>query len=265
MRPRSKQLILLDTTSGIDPDVLAFIQAASITNMVIVYALNNFVLGLKNYNIWQKMYAVYPLVGGSASTHKFNLKNPQDTNAAYRLTFSGGLTHNSNGITFGGVNGTISTNMASTVPAQNSVSFGVYSRTSGNGAGAEFALGSGTASPRLNMLIQYTNGNTYFDLNNTYLSTIVALATTATGLYVSSRTASNAINLYRRGVNVSSQTDASSAIMAGTIGMGAFSGGGYSSRNVSYYHISQGLTNTEVSQLNELVQNLQIALSRNAY
>ena len=45
------------------------------------------------------MMAIYPLVGGTASSQKYNLKDPRDLDVAYRLTFYGGWTHSSNGIT----------------------------------------------------------------------------------------------------------------------------------------------------------------------
>jgi hypothetical protein len=37
------------------------------------------------FGIWRKTHAIYPLLGGTASAHKFNLKDPRDLNAAYRL------------------------------------------------------------------------------------------------------------------------------------------------------------------------------------
>jgi hypothetical protein len=81
-----------------DPDAQAFIDAAVITDTTQKAAINQLVLDLKSANIWTKMLAVYPFVGGSATSHKWNLKNPLDTNAAFRLVFSGGWTHNSLGI-----------------------------------------------------------------------------------------------------------------------------------------------------------------------
>ena len=53
---------------------------------------------LKAASIWTKMQALYPFVGGTATTHKWNLKDPRDLDAAYRIVFNGGWTHNSNGI-----------------------------------------------------------------------------------------------------------------------------------------------------------------------
>jgi len=88
-----------------DADAYAFLTAASITNTTQVDAINNLVINLKAAGIWTKMKAIYPFVGGTATTHKWNLKNPLDSDAAFRLVFFGGMTHSSNGILFGGVNG----------------------------------------------------------------------------------------------------------------------------------------------------------------
>jgi len=80
-----------------DPDAITFLTAAGITDTTISNAINTLVINLKTDGIWSKMYVIYPFVGGTASTHKWNLKDPQDTNAAFRLTFNGGWTHSSTG------------------------------------------------------------------------------------------------------------------------------------------------------------------------
>lgn len=82
-----------------DSDVLAFIAASGITDNTQKSAVNTLVTSLKGYSLWSNLNAIYPFVGGTASTHKWNLKDPRDLNAAYRLSFSGGWTHSSNGIT----------------------------------------------------------------------------------------------------------------------------------------------------------------------
>jgi hypothetical protein len=103
---------------SIDPSALAFILAAGITNPTQQAAINRLVKnykGIGNINtsvdLWSGSNAIYPLVGGSASSHKFNLKDPRDLNAAFRLGFFGGITQNANGITGNGVNGFVSTNL----------------------------------------------------------------------------------------------------------------------------------------------------------
>ncbi len=51
-------------------------------------ALDGLVRGLKDEGLWAKMQAIYPFIGGTEALHKWNLKDPRDLDAAYRLTFS---------------------------------------------------------------------------------------------------------------------------------------------------------------------------------
>lgn len=85
--------------SSVDPDAQAFITAAGITDPTQQSAINTLVVDLKSDGLWTKMIAIYPLVGGTASSQKYNLKDPRDLDVAYRLTFYGGWVHDSNGIT----------------------------------------------------------------------------------------------------------------------------------------------------------------------
>lgn len=113
-----------------DPDAQAFLTAAAITNPTIRTAVNQLVIDLKAYGIWTKMKAIYPFVGGTASTHKFNLKNPLDTDAAFRLTFFGGWVHSTTGAKPNGTNAYAETYFVPSI--QLTTNFGsahYYSRT----------------------------------------------------------------------------------------------------------------------------------------
>jgi hypothetical protein len=83
------------TASPYDPDAQAFITAAGITDNTQKNAINTLVLDLKGYSIWTKFKAIYPIVGGIASSHAVNLKTP----GTYNLSFGTGWTHTSNGMT----------------------------------------------------------------------------------------------------------------------------------------------------------------------
>jgi len=248
-----------------DPDALNYIIAANIVNPTHRWAINVYFIGLKSNHLYNKIYAMWLLIGGNANSHKYNAKDPRDLDAAYRLTFAGGYTHDDNGIKGNGTNSITSTYFPADLPDINDISLAVYSRTAGNSSGAEIGFSSGLASPRLNLTIQYTNGNTCFDLNNTYLGTAVALSQVATGLYVSSRTANNVIKLYRRGNLINTQADVSTTEQTQNISFGALAGGGYTVRQTCFYAIMRGLTDSEVLIFNRLVHNLQIALGRNIY
>jgi hypothetical protein len=80
-----------------DADAQAFIEATGIDSTTQANAINTLVIGMKAQGLWTKMKAVYPMVGGTADSHKYNLKNPLNTDAAFRLQFTGGWTHSALG------------------------------------------------------------------------------------------------------------------------------------------------------------------------
>jgi len=114
-----------------DADAQAYITAATITDTTQKNAVNQLTVDLKAASIWTKMKAIYPFLGGTASSHKWNLKDPQDTNAAFRLVFSGGWTHSSNGALPNGTNGYANTffNLSTGFTSANKGSAGGYWRT----------------------------------------------------------------------------------------------------------------------------------------
>jgi len=90
----AKRFILIKNSGPLfDTDAQAFLTATGITDLTISNAINDLVVGLKADSLWTKYKAIYPCVGGTAFTHKFNLKDPRDLDAAFRLTYMMGLLH----------------------------------------------------------------------------------------------------------------------------------------------------------------------------
>lgn len=81
-----------------DADAQAFITAANITDATQKTAINTLVSDLKSNNLYTKINAFWPIVGGASASHKYNLVNPLDTDAAFRLTYNGTITHDANGM-----------------------------------------------------------------------------------------------------------------------------------------------------------------------
>lgn len=81
-----------------DSDAQAFITAAGISDSAIQNAVNSLVLSLKSAGIWNDLIAFYPFVGGNATAHSYNLKNP----ATFQGTFVGSPTHSADGVAFNG-------------------------------------------------------------------------------------------------------------------------------------------------------------------
>jgi hypothetical protein len=88
---------LISSMSKSISDAQKFINATGITDATQKNAINTLVNDLKFYGLWTKLKAIYPMVGGTATAHKFNLKDPRDLNEAFRLSFIGGWTHSSTG------------------------------------------------------------------------------------------------------------------------------------------------------------------------
>jgi hypothetical protein len=113
-----------------DPDAQAFFTASGLTGATELNAVNQLVLDMKSYGIWSKMKAIYPFVGGTAALHKWNLKDPRDLDAAFRLVFSGGWTHSSTGAFPNGTNAYADTFFnTDDVTTTGLQSYGVYIRT----------------------------------------------------------------------------------------------------------------------------------------
>lgn len=117
-------VIKLGQRSSLDINALKFINAASISDNSQKNALNKFIKSLKSINQLQAGFidfnnpsnsiiqALYPIIGGNATSHKFNLVNPIDSDAAFRLIFSGTITHDSNGIKSDGTTGYADTKLS---------------------------------------------------------------------------------------------------------------------------------------------------------
>jgi hypothetical protein len=122
-----------------DPDAVAFFTATGITDSTIKNAVNDLVLALKNNNLWSKLKVIYPFVGGTATTHKYNLKDPRDLDVAFRIDFVNNPTHSSNGVQGNGIDQYGNTHLQANGLLQDSNFAGWYSRTDLNASIVDFS------------------------------------------------------------------------------------------------------------------------------
>ena len=246
------------------PEATAFLTATGITDPTISSAINELVYDLKGAGIWSKMIAIYPYVGGTATTHKYNLIDPQDTNGAYRMTFAGGVTHSANGIQGNGSNGVGYTHInIGTDITQNDAFASSYLRTnsvsaadfggigSANGLQLFSRLSGDTVAAKLMNNTNYTRAST--DSSGFWqLSRIVS-----TEFYVQQDTTRNTAALAS-----ASQTSAEFiAVMA--FGTTETTSAQHSNRQHAYSAFGEGLTTTQMDNHYTIVQNFQTALGRN--
>jgi hypothetical protein len=261
--------------TGCDPDAVAFLSATGITDATITSAICTLVISMKADGTWAKMSAIYPMVGGTATTHKFNLKNPADTNAAFRLSFVGGITHSANGVAFNGTNGYADTFISvSTSLSANNNSLSYYSRTVAASTSATAidmgAVPNQALDPSLIALgVRRATSNASFFAANSATTSFLAATTVAdgSGFFSGSIINSSSRKLYRNGLTIASniitgvQSLPSQKIFIGAISNNNVSSL-FSNRQCAFSTIGSGLTDVEALALYNSVQAFQTTLSR---
>jgi hypothetical protein len=252
-----------------DPDAQAFFTATGITNPTQMNAVNQLVLSLKSNSLWTKCIAIYPYVGGTATTHKFNLKNPLDTNAAFRILWAGGVTHNANGVTGNGTNGYGETYIQpSSHLILNDTHIAFWSRTNStqNASNAEMGIADGTLNASLRICSRNGSNQSIYSINDNTVG-IATSITDSTGFWIVSRTASNLRKLYRNGSSINSSTNASVARSTSTIPVlgqktATNTMNHYSIKNFSFASVGTGINDADALAFYNIVNTFNTALGR---
>ncbi len=256
-----------------DPDAQAFLTAAGITNSTQRSAINTLVVDLKGYSIWTKMKALYPFVTDKTveidiqSQMKFNLKDPRDLDAAFRLTWHGGGNWTANGYRPNGTNGWADTKLnLSTQTTLNDIHLGFYSRTHSTQNAID--IGASTDNITNYYLLQLTGSTTFYIINESAYTTYPNFSDTDTrGLYVGTRSGT-VVNGWKNGIKRATKSPATTAARPNqSVFIGALNQQGspvlYSNRQFAFASIGDGLTDTEAANFYTAVQAFQTALSRN--
>jgi hypothetical protein len=249
-------------SGAVDPDAQTFIDSAGITNTTQKNAINSLVINLKNANLWTGMVAIYPMVGGTAETHKWNLKDPRNLNAAYRLVFTGGWTHSATGAKPNGVDASAETYLLGNSLSQNSTALNYYSRTDANEGRVDMGYFSSSA-----LYLAYRfNSTIYPSIHAAESSGGASPYTTSLGLITGSRVNATQTVFYQDGAIKGTYARASVAPAAVTILLGAYKSGGsptlFSTKECAFASIGAGLTDADVANLYTSVQAYQSALGR---
>ena len=244
---------------GLDPSAVAFLAAAGITNATQINAVNYWFTASKTAGFYSKIRAAYLLVGGSATAHKFNAVNPLDTDAAYRITWNGGITHNANGITGNGINADGVTYInPSLIGATNNQTIGFYCRT--NNIGNYTEMGALNAGLYCSASARYTGNVGYYDVNG-YGSNIASA--NGQGMHQAKRTSGTIVRILKNGTfsNITNST----AVGRPNINMRllSLSGVSYSINNLAYAFFANELSDAEMQAHETIVTNYQTMLGRN--
>jgi hypothetical protein len=250
-------------TTVYDADAQAFITAAVITVLVQMTAINELTIGLKADSLWTSMKALYPFVGGTATQHKYNLKNPLDTDAAFRLVFNGGWTHSSTGATPNGTNAYADTKLIpNTTLSLNSTHISGYLRTNLSVLGPILSAENA---------VNYNNGlyiwpkalGVYYVRINDDTSQSNSAGADIRGLHLASRTASNVKKYRFNNTQIFNVTTASTALNTSSIYIGASrNNANYFNNEIAFSSIGDGLTDTDATNFYTAVQTFQTTLGR---
>lgn len=263
-----------------DQDATAFLQTVNISDTQIRTGINNFVTTLKNNGVWYKMSGLYPFVGSTEYQHKFNLKDPQDSDNSFRLGFSGaGTVHTTSGVDFAGTDdyANVFFNPSGDLtgyPVHLSfLSLADSSADSVDIGCAPFSLGN----PRLLVSAEYNSPNSaLFDSYDFTTGRVSISAPNSKAFYAASRinTTSGFMMLF----NASTTPTKSSRTITDISGLakpnfdiflGAINKGGtphyenISNRKFGFFSVGDGLTSGECVNLYSAVKQLQYDLNRN--
>jgi hypothetical protein len=265
-------------------DAWAFLDAAGIKSSREQRAVIELVRGLKNAQLWTKMKAIYPFVGGTATTHKLNLKDPRDADAAFRLSFSGGWTHSSTGADPNGTNAYANTFF--TPNGQLALFDGhlsCYARENITVTGTTQALlGVGSNSifwnSREAWFIEFASSNTNYSQHSTVQSSdrcFVTPTISMQGYFIGTRrtSAANTLKFFKNNTLLATASTSATgqALNLYPVYIGAFNNrtasapyaSNFTSNQIAFATIGNGLTDAEVSSLHSIVDLYQRRLGRN--
>jgi hypothetical protein len=259
------------TTVSYDPDAQAFFTAieedgGSLT-LTEKSAINTMVVDFKADGLWTKLKAIYPFVGGSAIAHKYNLKNPVNNDAAFRMVFNGGVTHNGDGVTFNGTTGYGDTKFAiEDFTSDTSLSYGVYIRTifSASNGGFDFGVYGGGARAMI-----WANARRFYPNAGQIASWTAYGASEPLGFIEGCIRGLADVEAYKNGVSASTGVTANDTIPTngqpwylGAVNLNNGTAGDFTNHNYAFAYLGDELDDTESGNLYTIVQACQTTLGR---
>jgi hypothetical protein len=257
-----------------DVDIDVFLQNSLVTDTTQTNALTKLVSSMKYEGIWNTTTALYPFIGATAHSHRFNLKSQK-----YTLSFSGGWTHTSTGGKPNGTNAFATTRLVpSSTFTLNNGHFGAYTRTDSDGGYDIFSSTSGSTnymgiSARSNYRLTPLLNNSHYSSIDPKESTgfsfgmrgaIGGTFSETTSMYLMKNDTIDYLDQ-----NVDGFTNYTTLAANGIILAAWFNGttqfGGYSSREQSFTTIgTKAMTQLQAQKYSRIVHRYQSDLSRSA-
>lgn len=259
---------------SLDPDAVTWNTNAAFTNAGLKMVNNQLVVDLKALNFWNDIVAAYSfvtdIVGNNVSSLNqamLNLRNPLNTDAAFRIVFANNPTIDNTGLTWNGTttlgDTRIRPNTAFPAGSLNSITIGLYIMTNVSEFRHDVSVTdfvTGTTFMQLGML----NSNLEFSLyGNPSVPDLSTAQGTTAKLIFGTRTASNALATYANGSLVASGTTVSTEFPTHqNIFLGAQNSGGagglFSTKKHGFViFLKVGYNATRIADLSTIINKYQ--------
>lgn len=246
----------------LDGDTIRFLDASGLTGQNEIFAIDTLVKELKYAQLWNKFQIIYPFVGTTAALQKWNLKDPRDLNAAYRITFVGSGTHDTRGYTsVGNVYG--NTNLIGTSIGASLNNFHVSYYIKDNAVTGVFDMGTRNNTLWLSSNFRNAGGNfasraynnTNSEMPHSYTTGLATVSRLSSANYLS---AVNDVN--------ATHTQTSTGRPAFNLVFGAYNDFGnvsqFVNRTFQFFSVGNGITAAEHNTLWKIVEKYQANLNR---
>ncbi len=287
---RRRATTILNVSSGVvfDTDAIAFMTVIGIGNDSTLYfngtqfeksgaqiwtAINNLVLDLKGigpnnsaHNFWSRstFLAFYPYLGFNTTSAKWNLRNPADTDSAFRIVWSGTIATGGYGVKSNSTNGYGDTKIVpSTHASLNDFTMGFYENA--DNAGSEYKMGMFESGAQCFIRVRPTGNNTAIDNGLCFASAFSNIASPWSKIVMLSRINSTTVWRYSNTGDTSHSVSSSGRSSSSIVVLGTRSGGTVNrttSETCNDYFLG-GLTPTEAGVFKTILIAFNTALGRN--
>jgi hypothetical protein len=244
-----------------------FFTAAGVLNITQRSAIYQLVSDLQTYSIWDKMQAIYPMVGQSGISSSFEL-NLKDTNT-FRGVFNGSWTFGNNGVTPDGSTGYMNTGFNPTTAPNvglNDLSLSAYTNSDVSFNQTYIMGANSTAGGENETSIAPNYAGSFLGYVNDTVFNGSTGNSSSPGYYIANKNNSGNVLLYKNQNKVFTAANVSTSKTNTTVFLGARNQNGSANRwgsfSIQFSHLGQGLTDTEAANLYTAVQRFQTTLGR---
>lgn len=233
-------------------------------------ALDLLIFQLNDASLWSKLIAIYPMIGNTLDGCKYNIKNPVDSDAAFRLTFYNNPSVSGGGIAWNGINQYAEMHITPSIDFDSrNATLGYYSLTGTGVTQAGWEMGAyGNGSNRYEFGIYDTATTMYNNMCSSVPVQAVRGADNTDGMFILMRDDTNIYSL-RNGVIL--DTTAAASVSDNPVPLTLGAENRVSSRvrftecKAGFAFVAQEMTTAEAQTLSTIINTFMTTLNKNTY